>query len=487
MKKNLIKNTLITLTVLGSVTAFSATAHAADYEFRTGEDGKLYWYENGVRQGTYEDTLGILGDGTNRGREIYDPVSNAWYWLDSCYDGAVARDKEVWFPYTYQDELTQAEDGYGRKANDYAKTRKLSNYQTLINQSNFSSTLLGDMVERQMMEQSGKWVRYDADGHMMKGWVTIEGDLALIYPDQAGNTYYYDTITGSMVKNGYFIIDGYWNTFNENGVLIASANPKYDTGVEQVSPAQDYTIVPAYEEAEVAETIEETPAAEEQEVETPVEEVPAEEPAEETPAAVEPADDGNPYNEYRDWEIGHTEVIDSEEHTYPSDGSKYYITGTITKIKNEDGSVTVTYGDDCGMYSNRSETITEQSYTCNHENMVSDGWSSYKVEYYCPDCGYRWIPNTEEYERYHDEIENTHIVIYYMYNHDDLDTVEDTIEGTNVDLGKYMETIDLTYLQPDNTEAEIYGPYNYEDNPNKHYFEVNYYIPYNANNSNEAL
>ena len=35
-------------------------------------NGKDYWYENGVKQGT-----------TGRGKEIYDPDSDAWYWLDA--------------------------------------------------------------------------------------------------------------------------------------------------------------------------------------------------------------------------------------------------------------------------------------------------------------------------------------------------------------------------------------------------------------------
>ena len=38
--------------------------------------GKSYWYENGVKQGTYDDPNGVMGDGTVRGREIYDAASN---------------------------------------------------------------------------------------------------------------------------------------------------------------------------------------------------------------------------------------------------------------------------------------------------------------------------------------------------------------------------------------------------------------------------
>ena len=39
-------------------------------------DGNEYWYENGVRQGLQ-----------GRGKEIYDPASNTWYWLDSIDGG----------------------------------------------------------------------------------------------------------------------------------------------------------------------------------------------------------------------------------------------------------------------------------------------------------------------------------------------------------------------------------------------------------------
>lgn len=42
-------------------------------------DGAKYWYENGVRQGL-----------EGRGKEIYDPESDAWYWLDAAYDGTIS-------------------------------------------------------------------------------------------------------------------------------------------------------------------------------------------------------------------------------------------------------------------------------------------------------------------------------------------------------------------------------------------------------------
>ena len=95
-------------------------------------NGKDYWYENGVKQGT-----------TGRGKEIYDPDSDAWYWLDADRGGAKAVSKDV-----YQES------------------------------------------------NGGKWVRYDANGHMIKGWDTNDD-----------GTYYFDLVTGAMTK-GDATIDG---------------------------------------------------------------------------------------------------------------------------------------------------------------------------------------------------------------------------------------------------------------------------------------
>ena len=96
------------------------------------ENGRDYWYENGVKQGT-----------TGRGKEIYDPDSDAWYWLDADQGGAKAVNKDV-----YQES------------------------------------------------NGGKWVRYDANGHMIKGWDTNDD-----------GTYYFDLVTGAMTK-GDATIDG---------------------------------------------------------------------------------------------------------------------------------------------------------------------------------------------------------------------------------------------------------------------------------------
>ena len=143
-----------------------AKVYAADSEngWRE-ENGTSYWYENGVRQGVRYNADGSI-DETYRGKEIYDPDSDAWYWLDNVQQGAAAKDKDVY----------QESDA-------------------------------GNWADR--TDGTGKWVRYDAAGHMVKGWNS-----------NANGTYYFDPIYGTMAK-GYAVIDGGLHYFDEN------------TGVEQ--------------------------------------------------------------------------------------------------------------------------------------------------------------------------------------------------------------------------------------------------------------
>ena len=146
-------------------------------------NGKDYWYENDVRQAIAGDPKVIIDEQYHqeRGREIYDPETNAWYWLDYIYDGAKATGKEVWVPYIYQDEDT------------WDDARKVSTAYE-------SDSGMGECVLDAIRTKKGKWVRYDENGKMLKGWVTIEGALANLYPKQRGNRYYYDHRTGLMAK-----------------------------------------------------------------------------------------------------------------------------------------------------------------------------------------------------------------------------------------------------------------------------------------------
>ena len=164
------------------VTTAAVTFNGKDYTAKFGEkngwveeNGKKYWYENGVKQGT-----------TGRGKEIYDPDSDAWYWLDAVQGGAMTVSKDV-----YQESAA------------------------------------GQWADKP--DGTGKWVRYDENGHMVKGWQTTDK-----------GTYYFDLITGAMAK-GAGDIDGVPCAFDQNTgigldkqwVTINGADYWYENGVRQ--------------------------------------------------------------------------------------------------------------------------------------------------------------------------------------------------------------------------------------------------------------
>ena len=157
---------------------FNGKDYTAKYGEKNGwveENGKKYWYENGVKQGT-----------EGRGKEIYDPDSDAWYWLDAVQGGAMTVNKDV-----YQESKA------------------------------------GQWADRP--DGTGKWVRYDENGHMVKGWQTTEK-----------GTYYFDPTFGTMAK-GVTEIDGVPCAFDQNTgigldkqwVTINGADYWYENGVRQ--------------------------------------------------------------------------------------------------------------------------------------------------------------------------------------------------------------------------------------------------------------
>lgn len=132
-----------------------------------------YWYENGVLQGVRYNEDGSI-DLSYRGKEIFDPATNAWYWLDNVQGGAMARSKDV-----YQESAA------------------------------------GEWAE--CADGTGKWVRYDKDGHMVKGW-----------DENSDGMFYFDLQYGTMAK-GYATIGNMEYYFNmETGVLERSTRvPEY--------------------------------------------------------------------------------------------------------------------------------------------------------------------------------------------------------------------------------------------------------------------
>ena len=157
---------------------FNGKDYTAKYGEKNGwveENGKKYWYENGVKQGT-----------EGRGKEIYDPDSDAWYWLDAVQGGAMTVSKDV-----YQESAA------------------------------------GQWADKP--DGTGKWVRYDENGHMVKGWQTTDK-----------GTYYFDLITGAMAK-GAGDIDGVPCAFDKytgialdgQWLTIKGADFWYEKGVRQ--------------------------------------------------------------------------------------------------------------------------------------------------------------------------------------------------------------------------------------------------------------
>lgn len=171
-----------TIKQTSGVTTAAVTFNGKDYTAKYGEkngwveeNGKKYWYEKGVKQGT-----------TGRGKEIYDPDSDAWYWLDAVQGGAMTVSKDV-----YQESAA------------------------------------GQWADKP--DGTGKWVRYDENGHMVKGWQTTDK-----------GTYYFDLITGAMAK-GAGDIDGVPCAFDEytgialdgQWLTIKGADFWYEKGVRQ--------------------------------------------------------------------------------------------------------------------------------------------------------------------------------------------------------------------------------------------------------------
>ena len=140
----------------------------------TDGNGKSFWYESWVRQGWQP------GSSNYRGKEIYDPASGAWYWLDNVQQGAKAVSKDV-----YQES----------EAGDWAENA----------------------------DGTGKWVRYDANGHMVKGWDTNND-----------GTYYFDQVYGTMAK-GIVTIDGNLYLFDvDTGVMQASITASEEAMADRV-------------------------------------------------------------------------------------------------------------------------------------------------------------------------------------------------------------------------------------------------------------
>jgi len=220
-----------------------------------------YWYENDVRQGL------DLNDPSYRGKEIYDPKSDGWYWLDNCNAGRMAVSKDVLLP---QDTKTYLEDvaAYGTPE-EYPERWKWARYD------NFGKMMKGQIhmhIEGTPEDAEwGYWWFDEVTGAMQKGltevyevrptsapltdrwgnqlndsegnpatktvWykVDAEGNRVENDEDAAKKTVYYDDVTGIMRK-GEYQIDGCIYQYDEAGIPVNGWYPVRSTKDEQGNP-----------------------------------------------------------------------------------------------------------------------------------------------------------------------------------------------------------------------------------------------------------
>lgn len=141
--------------------------HKESYRYeKFGDKVVRYYYINGIRQGVKFNSDGSV-DPNYRGKEIYDSITNGWYWMDAISDGSMAVSKDV-----YQESAAGPYGAYSAE----------------------EAIKLGYEVT-DMNARYGKWVRYDEFGRMYKGQVYApkDGTDEWCY-------WYFDEVFGTMLK-----------------------------------------------------------------------------------------------------------------------------------------------------------------------------------------------------------------------------------------------------------------------------------------------
>ena len=143
--------------------------------------------ENGVRH--WYDWGSLARD-----KQFYDPSGDAWYWADA--DGSIARDKDVFVPAS-NDDRTRGKwvrydaDGRMVKGEDY----RYGGWY-------FFDPVTGEMAKgvRWVPSSGGKWVYYDVVTGQM-----AHGEAHLSYDAEHTGWYYFDDVTGAMCHGTTFV------------------------------------------------------------------------------------------------------------------------------------------------------------------------------------------------------------------------------------------------------------------------------------------
>ncbi|WP_018142532.1 N-acetylmuramoyl-L-alanine amidase family protein [Alloscardovia criceti] len=210
-------------------------AHAEEYlDTYTGwldENGNKYWYDHGVRASS---------------KEIYDPGSDAWYWIDA--DGTMARNKDVYVPsnggkwvrYDFEGHMIKGEDyRYGGWYYFDNTTGAMSKGMKHIS-SNGGKWVYYDVVTGQMAHGE-RFINYDREH---TGWYHFDEYTGAMskgmrfVPSNGGKWVYYDVVTGQMAHGerfisyddehtGWYLFDGATGAMVHGDVYILSSGGKW--------------------------------------------------------------------------------------------------------------------------------------------------------------------------------------------------------------------------------------------------------------------
>lgn len=188
----------------GAQNVISIDEVGSTYTGWASDDGELYWFDSGVMA---------------RHKEVYDPETDAWYWCDP--DGTLAYSKDVYIPahdkWVRYDESAHMVKGLQRTAKgayyfDLITGEMMhgEHFLPLDGTGGYDWYHFDDItgimdVDKDVYVPSngGKWVRYDEDGKMVKG-----EDVRISPVDGKQHRWYFNTVTGEMLKGLQIIPDG---------------------------------------------------------------------------------------------------------------------------------------------------------------------------------------------------------------------------------------------------------------------------------------
>ena len=163
------------------------------------QTGKWVWKDN---HQYWQEADGAYA----RNKEIYDASTDAWYWIDA--DGSMTQNKDVylrsnggkWVRYDGNGHMVKGEDyRYGGWYNFDSVTGAMSKGLTYVNSS------------------GGKWVYYDeVTGKMVYGEKYLNAD------ETSAGWYYFDPVTGKRVTGDVYLKSngGKWVRYDENGKMV---------------------------------------------------------------------------------------------------------------------------------------------------------------------------------------------------------------------------------------------------------------------------